>query len=122
MLACVIGALPVGLIVGGYLWLFFPTPEILGAYPAWAGLIVSVTISSFVAIAVIGYLLLSTLSRPSILKPLKSHGLKVTPKNDPCHQRKSFRQQDTNPKSPISCDPSNKGGYNSQSRVQTFPT
>ncbi|MCW4047455.1 MAG: QueT transporter family protein [Candidatus Bathyarchaeota archaeon] len=80
LLACVVGALPIGLIVGGYLWLFFPPPEILGAFPAWAGMIVSITISSLVAIAVIGYLLLSALSRPGILEPLKSRGLKVTSK------------------------------------------
>lgn len=77
LLACVAGALPIGLIVGGYLWLFFPPPEIFGAFPAWAGMIVSITLSSLVAIAVIGYVLLSTLSRPNILKPLKSHGLRV---------------------------------------------
>ena len=75
--ACVIGALPVGFIVGGYLWLFFPPPEVLSSLPAWAAMIVSITISSLIAIAVIGYLLLSILSRPSIIGPLKSHGLKV---------------------------------------------
>ncbi len=77
LLACVVGALPIGLIVGSYLWLFFPPPEIFGAFPAWAGMIVSITISSLVAVAGIGYVLLSTLSRPSILEPLKSRGLKV---------------------------------------------
>jgi uncharacterized membrane protein len=79
LLACVAGALPIGLIVGGYLWLFFPPPEILGVLPAWAGMIVSITVSSLVAIAVVGYLLLSALSRPSILEPLRSRGLKVLP-------------------------------------------
>jgi uncharacterized membrane protein len=76
-LACIVGALPIGLIVGGYLWWFFPPPEIFGALPAWAGMIASITFSSLVAIGVIGYVLISTLSRPSILKPLRSHGLKV---------------------------------------------
>ena len=75
--ACVIGALPVGFIVGGYLWLFLPPPEVLSILPAWAAMIVSITISSLIAIAVIGYLVLSILSRPSIIGPLKSHGLKV---------------------------------------------
>jgi uncharacterized membrane protein len=79
LLACVAGSLPIGLIVGGYLWLFFPPPEIFGALPAWAGMIVSITVSSLVAIAVVGYLLLSALSRPSILEPLRSRGLKVLP-------------------------------------------
>jgi uncharacterized membrane protein len=77
LLACVVGALPIGLIVGGYLWLFFPPPEIFGALPAWAGMIASITISSLVAVAVIGYALLSILSRPNIIEPLKSRGLKV---------------------------------------------
>jgi uncharacterized membrane protein len=77
LLACVIGALPIGFIVGGYLWLFFPPPEVLGTLPAWAAMIASITISSLIAVAVIGYLVLSILSRPNIIEPLKSRGLKV---------------------------------------------
>lgn len=77
LLACIIGALPIGFIVGGYLWLFFPPPEALGTLPAWAGMIVSITVSSLIAVAVIGYLVLSILSRPKIIEPLKSRGLKV---------------------------------------------
>jgi len=75
--ACVTGALPIGIIVGGYLWIFFPPPEVLNALPAWAAMIVSITVSSLVTIAMIGYLLLSILSKPSILEPLKSRGLKA---------------------------------------------
>jgi len=77
LLACVAGALPIGVIVGGYLWLFFPPPEVLSFLPVWVAMIVSLTISSFIAIGIIGYLLLVALSRPSILEPLKSRGLKV---------------------------------------------
>jgi uncharacterized membrane protein len=77
LLACIVGALPIGFIVGGYLWLFFPPPEVLGTLPAWAGMIVSITVSSLIAVAVIGYLVLSVLSRPNIIEPLKSRGLKV---------------------------------------------
>jgi uncharacterized membrane protein len=80
LLACVVGALPVGLIVGSYLWLFFPflsPPEMLSFLPAWAAMIVSLTVSSLIAITVIGYLVLSVLSRPNIIEPLKSRGLKV---------------------------------------------
>jgi uncharacterized membrane protein len=77
LLACVVGALPIGLIVGGYLWLFFPPPEVLGALPAWLASIASITASSLVAVAVVGYILLSILSRPNIIGPLKSRGLKV---------------------------------------------
>jgi hypothetical protein len=77
LLACIVGSLPIGIIVGGYLWLFFPPPEVLAFLPIWAAMIVSLTISSFIAIAGIGYLLLTALSRPSIIEPLKSHGLKI---------------------------------------------
>ncbi|MGB9842351.1 MAG: QueT transporter family protein [Candidatus Bathyarchaeales archaeon] len=77
LLACVAGALPIGLIVGGYLWLFFPPPEVLGSLPAWAGMILSITVSSLIAVAVIGYAVLSMLSRHNIIKPLKARGLKV---------------------------------------------
>jgi hypothetical protein len=79
LLACIVGALPIGVIVGGgYLWLFFPPPDIVGLnLPEWTAMMVSITISSLIAIAVIGYSLLTVLSRPSIIEPLKSHGLKV---------------------------------------------
>jgi uncharacterized membrane protein len=77
LLACIIGALPIGFIVGGYLWLFFPPPEVLGTLPAWAAMMASITISSLIAVGVIGYLVLSILSRPNIIEPLKSRGLKV---------------------------------------------
>jgi len=77
LLACVVGALPVGFIVGGYLWWFFDAPEVLAFMPLWLGMIVSITISSLIAIAVIGYSLLLILSRPEVIGPLKSRGLKV---------------------------------------------
>lgn len=77
LLACIAGALPIGLIVGGYLWLFFPPPEIFGTIPAWTGMIASITVSSLIAVAVIGYMVLSILSQPSIIEPLKSRGLRV---------------------------------------------
>lgn len=78
LLACIVGALPIGFIVGGYLWLFLPPPDIFGpALPAWTAMIISITLSSWVAIAVIGYSLLTILTRPSIIEPLKSRGLKV---------------------------------------------
>jgi len=77
LLACVVGALPVGIIVGGYLWLFFPPPEILGFLPMWAAMIASITISSLLAIGMVGYILLVALSKPSVIEPLKSRGLKV---------------------------------------------
>jgi uncharacterized membrane protein len=80
LLACVAGALPIGAIVGGELWFFFsfaPSSGFFGALPAWAAMIVSITISSIIAVGVIGYAVLSVLSRPGIIEPLKSRGLKV---------------------------------------------
>ena len=79
LLACVVGALPIGVIVGGgYLWLFFPPPDIFGlSLPEWAAMMISITISSLIATAVIGYSLLTVLGRQSIVEPLKSRGLKV---------------------------------------------
>jgi len=77
LLACVVGALPVGIIVGGYLWLFFPPPEILSFLPVWAAMIASITISSLIAIGIVGYILLAALSKPHIIEPLKSRGLKI---------------------------------------------
>jgi len=80
LIACIAGALPIGLIVGGELWFFFsfaPASDFFGALPAWAAMIASITISSLIAIAVIGYGVLSVLSRPRIIEPLKSRGLKT---------------------------------------------
>jgi uncharacterized membrane protein len=82
LLACVIGALPVGFIVGGYLWIFpfIPIPTVLQYLPAWIAMITLITASSLIAIAVIGYALLRFMSRPTIIEPLKSRGLKVLTK------------------------------------------
>jgi uncharacterized membrane protein len=75
--ACVSGSLPIGLIVGSYLWLFVPSPDLLSALPAWAAMMISIGISSLIAVAGIGYALLSTLNRKDVIEPLKSRGLKV---------------------------------------------
>jgi len=77
-IACVVGSLPIGLMVGAYLAIFFPfltPPEVLNALPAIAAMIVSLTISSLIVIAGIGYSLLLVLSRPGIIGSLKSEGL-----------------------------------------------
>jgi hypothetical protein len=76
LVACIVGALPIGSIVGGYLWFFFPPPDIF-TLPAWFASIASITISSLVSLAVVGYTLLTVLSREKIIGPLKSRGLKV---------------------------------------------
>ncbi len=76
--ACVVGSLPIGLVVGSYLWVFFPPPDIFGLnMPIWSAMIVSITISTLIAMAVIGYAILKALSRPNIINPLRSYGLKV---------------------------------------------
>jgi uncharacterized membrane protein len=75
--ACVTGALPVGLIVGGYLWIFFSPPEVLNILPAWAAMIISITISSLVSIGGIGYTFLSIMSKQNITRSLQSRGLKM---------------------------------------------
>jgi hypothetical protein len=77
-LACVLGSLPIGVIVGGYLWTFFPPPDIFGLQlPVWGAMIISITISSLIAIAGIGYVLLKALSSSSITNALKSRGVKT---------------------------------------------
>ncbi len=77
-LACVVGALPIGIIVGSYLWLFFPPPDIFGlSMPMWSAMIASITISSLIAIGGIGYILVRILGRSAIVQPLIARGLKV---------------------------------------------
>lgn len=77
LLACLAGALPIGIIVGSYLPVFFPPPDVLSFWGPYVGMIISITLSSLVAVVLIGYPLLLVMSRPSIIEPLKSHGLKV---------------------------------------------
>jgi len=84
LIGCIVGSTAIGLIVGSYIWAIFGFPsavfglEFPSSWPIWAASIVSITISSLLAIAVIGYILLTILSKPSIVNPLKSKGLKVT--------------------------------------------
>ena len=60
--ACLAGSIAVGVIVGSYLWVYFPPPEFgVVSLPLWAGMVLSITISSIIAIAVIGYALLKAL-------------------------------------------------------------
>lgn len=63
----------IGLIVGGYLWLFFPPPSIIGLQlPAWLGMMISITLSSIVAISVIGVALLKLLESSGYLDQFKA--------------------------------------------------
>ena len=78
-MACVAGSLPIGVIVGSYLWLFFGfEADIFRLQIApVAGMIISVTLSTLIAVAVLGYALLMTLTRSSVIHDLKSRGLKI---------------------------------------------
>ena len=83
LIGCVIGSITTGSIVGSYVWVLFGPPlGIFGlnfpsSWPVWAASVVSITASSLIAMAVIGYILVTMLSRPSIIEPLKSRGLRV---------------------------------------------
>jgi hypothetical protein len=76
--ACIVAALPIGVLVGGgYLWWYFDPPEITGLrLPAWATMTLSLTLSSLI-VMIFGYFLLRILSSKSLLEPLKSRGLKT---------------------------------------------
>jgi len=62
--ACVLASLILGFIVGGYLWLFIEPPDMFGLLmPAWAAMILSITASSLIVVAGIGYIILLALSK-----------------------------------------------------------
>ncbi len=83
LLACLAASLPVGVVVGGYLWVFFPPPGALGAVvPAWAGMVVSVTLSSLIAVGGIGYGVLKAMLRPGVVETLRSSGIRVYVEED----------------------------------------
>lgn len=76
--SCILGSIVIGSIVGGYLWLFFPPPDIIGLnLPIWAAMIISITLSSLIAIAVMGYVLVKTLKTIGIFKIFESKGIKL---------------------------------------------
>lgn len=76
--ACIVGSIAIGVIVGGYLWIYFPPPSIGGLnLPVWAAMVVSITLSSIIAIAGIGHLLVRALGASGFLEVLESRGLKT---------------------------------------------
>ncbi|MGD8565735.1 MAG: QueT transporter family protein [Candidatus Bathyarchaeota archaeon] len=82
-LACVAGSIPIGVIVGSYLWVFFPPPNIFNLnLPLWGAMVISITISSLVAIAGIGYVLLRALSNSEMVRFFRSYGLRIYTKTD----------------------------------------
>jgi uncharacterized membrane protein len=77
-LSYLVGSLAIGIVVGGYLWIYFPPPVILGLnLPLWLAMMISISISSIVAVAGIGYLLVQALRAIGFTKTLESLGLKT---------------------------------------------
>jgi len=81
LLGCILASIIIGVIVGGYMSIFLPfvpQPDIFGfPFQPWTAWVISVTLSSLVAVAVFGYILLVAISRPNVIEPIKSRGLKV---------------------------------------------
>ncbi len=66
------GSLVVGIIVGGYLWIYFPPPDIMGLnLPVWFGMIISISLSSIITIVGLGFILVQALRASGILENLK---------------------------------------------------
>lgn len=86
LLACAFGSLVVGVPIGLYLYYLYvqgnpiiqqQTPNFGVSLPLWSAFVLSLVISSLVAIAVIGFALLKALSRQGVIDSLKARGLKV---------------------------------------------
>lgn len=76
--ACIVGSMILGIIVGGYLWIYFPPPSIGGLnLPVWAAMVVSIALSSIIAVAGIGYLLVRALCKSGFVEILESRGMKT---------------------------------------------
>jgi uncharacterized membrane protein len=97
IIGCIIGSIVIGLTVGSYIWMIFgPPSNVFGvslplSWPVWVASTVSITASSLVAIAVVGYILLTVLSKSNIIEPLKSKGLKVATEGKRLHESFKFR-------------------------------
>ena len=80
---CVLASVEIGVVVGSYVWLIFGAPSSIfgvgfpGLWPFWFASVVSITVSSLVAIAVVGYALLRVLSRRGVAGSLRSRGVKT---------------------------------------------
>jgi len=87
MVACVSGGLTVGVPIGSYLYYLYTqgnpiiqqqVPNFSGlSLPVWGAFVLSLSISSLIVIGLIGYILLTALTRHRVVEPLRSHGLKV---------------------------------------------
>jgi len=72
-LAAIAASIILGFIVGGYLWLFFPPPDIFGL-SAPVAMIISITFSSLIAVSIIGVTLVEVLRRSGFIKQIESLG------------------------------------------------
>ena len=83
-----LAAFAIGIIVGGYIWIIPGLREAIASLakfllgnealpPLWILTILSMTVSSLVAIAGIGYTLLKILSKKETLNMLKAKGFKI---------------------------------------------
>ena len=71
--ASAVASVVIGVIVGGYLWMFFPPPSVLGLQlPAWLGMVISVSLSSLVAVAILGVALVKLLKKSGYIDQLKA--------------------------------------------------
>lgn len=78
LVACAAASLVIGVVVGGYLWLFFPPPDIFGfSLPIWLAMMVSISLSSLIAVSVLGYSLVRSLEASGLKKLLESRGIGV---------------------------------------------
>jgi uncharacterized membrane protein len=78
ILATILGSLPIGFIVGGYLWIFFPPPVVFGLnLPVWLAMMLSITISTLISLTLIGYPILQTMKKTQLIHSLRSWGVKI---------------------------------------------
>ena len=84
--ASISGAFAVGIPIGFYLSYLYTqgnqiiieqVPSFGLSLPIWTAFVLSLTVSSLIAIALIGYILLNALAQPAVIEPLKSHGLRI---------------------------------------------
>jgi uncharacterized membrane protein len=75
LVGCIAASLVIGVVVGGYLWTFFPPPDVFGlSLPIWLAMIFSISLSSLIAVAVLGFSLVKALEAAGFKKLLESRG------------------------------------------------
>ena len=75
LVGCIVASLVIGVVVGGYLWTFFPPPDVFGlSLPIWLAMIFSISLSSLIAVAVLGFSLVKALEAAGFKKLLESRG------------------------------------------------